>query len=201
MSMGGSSRKRRMAGAGAVLLVLAALAACDVRLPAGPASLGPPQGAAIHRGSPGDSVPEDTTHAPGDTTTVPGDTVPGDTVTVPSDTVPVDTGGVPVDTLRNPPPAPVVLLQVAVGSAGDSVVVAGAFAVVTLTRGASNQVVASQTVPVGGVASFVLQPGSYTARLASLPPSFSLAAGETAEHRVTLQPGDQARTAFRLQRR
>jgi hypothetical protein len=188
MSMGGSSRTRRVAGAGMVLFALAALAACDMRLASGPASLEPPQRLGVHGGS------------PGDTASAPPDSVPGDTTTVSNDTLPVDTSVTPLDTLRNPPPAPGALLQVAVGSPGDSVVVAGAFAEVTVTRGESNQVVASQVVLVGGVASFALLPGSYTVRLSSLPPPFTLAAGETAEHRVTLQRGDQVRTTFRLQR-
>ncbi|HEU4560830.1 MAG TPA: hypothetical protein VFS20_23465, partial [Longimicrobium sp.] len=122
---------------------------------------------------PGDTtgVPGDTTHVPGDTTHVPGDTthVPGDTTGVPDDTtgVPGDTTGVPGDTTSGPELAH---FTVEVWIQADTSIIGVSGAVVTVSRGASNHVVAQGTTGAAGTVSFHVPPGEYTVRLASLPP-------------------------------
>lgn len=152
---------------------------------------------------PGDTthVPGDTTHVPGDTTHVPGDTtgVPGDTTGVPGDTtgVPGDTTGVPGDTTSGPELAH---FTVEVWIQADTTIIPVSGAVVTLSRGASNQVIETRTTGSAGTVTFAVKPGEYTVRLASLPPGVELRPGQSGEQRLHLAPGGEAEVRFFVER-
>lgn len=149
---------------------------------------------------PGDTIPGDTTHVPpGDTTGVPGDTThvpPGDTTGVPGDTThvpPGDTTGVPGDTVSGPRLA---VGTIEVFTQQDTATIGVGGAVVSVSRGASNHVVAQYTTGSAGTVTFALPPGEYTFRQVSLPPGYEPAPGQPVEIHAHFEPGAEAEIRF-----
>ncbi|HEX8276853.1 MAG TPA: hypothetical protein VF615_29705 [Longimicrobiaceae bacterium] len=172
-------RSRRAVAAALLALSAAVLGACEGTSPVQPGA------GALSYG--------DTTGVPGDTVGTPGDTVgvPGDTVGVPGDTV-----GVPGDTLRGNRRSQLAVSVVAAADSGGIALIGGA--VVTVTRGGSDQVVARLTT-VGGYATLSVLPGRYVVRLESVPAGLEPAPGESGEREVVVPPGERLDVKFHLQ--
>lgn len=199
-------RSRRVVAAWLLFAAVAIVGACENASSPTLATRTPLADGAVQ----GDTTPGDTTHVPGDTTHVPGDTthVPGDTTHVPGDTtgVPGDTTGVPGDTTTHVPPRDTTKgpelghFTVQVWIQSDTTIIPVSGAVVTVSRGASNQVVAQQTTGGFGSVAFHLPPGEYTVRLASLPEGVHLRPGQSDERRLHLTPGSEAEVRFFVER-
>lgn len=184
-------RSRRALAAALLALSAAVLGACGGASPVQPGAA--PQSRVLSNG--------DTTGVPGYTVGTPGDTVgvPGDMVGVPGDTVgvPGDTVGVPGDTLPGNRRSQLAVSLVAAADSGGVALIGGA--VVTVTRGGSDQEVARLTT-VGGYANFAVLPGRYVVRLESVPSGWELAPGESGEREVVVPPGERLDVRFHLVR-
>jgi hypothetical protein len=105
--------------------------------------------------------------------------------------------GVPGDTLPGNRRSQLAVSVVAAADSGGTALIGGA--VVTVTRGGSDQEVARLTT-FGGYASFSLLPGRYVVRLESVPSGLELAPGESGEREVVVLPGERLDVRFHLVR-